>query len=152
MLFESGLMEKRDYQTYMSLFQNMSNFMKKPNIIVHLDVSPQESLRRIRERSRGCETGITLEYLTALHRGYEAFLNDISKIIPVIKVNYEQFPTVDAMAEAIADQYAKLSTIRYVFYDRPEGPVAAKEEAVVKAEKAEQAAAEAAAAPVAESA
>jgi hypothetical protein len=32
---------------YLSLFKNMSNFMKKPNIIVHLDVSPEESLRRI---------------------------------------------------------------------------------------------------------
>ena len=40
MLRNAGLMEERDYQTYVSLFQNMSNFMKKPNIIVHLDVSP----------------------------------------------------------------------------------------------------------------
>ena len=38
--------------------------MKKPNIIIHLDVTPEESLRRIKMRSRGCETGITLEYLT----------------------------------------------------------------------------------------
>ena len=38
MLRDSGLMDERDYQTYVSLFQNMSNFMKKPNIIVHLDL------------------------------------------------------------------------------------------------------------------
>ena len=56
-----GFQDERDYQTYVSLFNNMSNFMKKPNIIVHLDVSPAESLRRIKMRERGCESGITLE-------------------------------------------------------------------------------------------
>jgi deoxyadenosine kinase len=70
-------MEEREYQTYRSLFSNMSNFMsvavccqladlcrKKPNLIVHLDVSPEESLRRINMRNRGCESGIPLAYLT----------------------------------------------------------------------------------------
>ncbi len=33
MLRDSGLMDERDYATYVSLFQHMSNFMKKPNII-----------------------------------------------------------------------------------------------------------------------
>jgi hypothetical protein len=42
MLRDSGHMEERDFRTYMELFSNMSNFMKKPNIIVHLDVSPEE--------------------------------------------------------------------------------------------------------------
>ena len=50
MLRNSGLMDERDFQTYQSLFNHMSNFMKKPNIIVHLDVSPEESLRRIKLR------------------------------------------------------------------------------------------------------
>mgnify|MGYP000394769600 CR=1 FL=1 len=63
MLCRAGHLEKRDYQTYISLFNNMSNFMKKPNIIVHLDVSPEESLRRVHMRSRGCESGMTLEFL-----------------------------------------------------------------------------------------
>lgn len=42
----TGHMSERDFNTYMELFNNMSNFMKKPNIIVHLDVKPEESLRR----------------------------------------------------------------------------------------------------------
>lgn len=29
----------------LQLFGNMSNFMKKPNIIVHLDLTPEESIR-----------------------------------------------------------------------------------------------------------
>ena len=114
MLRDAGLMSERDYQNYVSLFQNMSNFMKKPNVIVHLDVSPQESLRRIHSRSRGCESGITLEYLTNLHAAYEHFIAQISKIIPVIKIDYESFHSVDEMASVIAREYESLSNIRNV--------------------------------------
>ena len=92
----------------------MSNFMKKPNIIVHLDVSPEESLRRIRLRDRDCENGITLEYLQGLHAAYEEFIADISKVIPVIKVNYSEFRTAEEMAEKIAQEYEQIANIRTV--------------------------------------
>jgi deoxyadenosine/deoxycytidine kinase len=67
MLYQSGQMEERDYATYRELFSSMSNFMRRPNLIVHLDLTPQESMRRINERNRGCESGISIEYLTALY-------------------------------------------------------------------------------------
>ena len=50
MLMEQGLLEKRDFETYRALSENMANFMKRPNLIVHLDVSPEESLARIKSR------------------------------------------------------------------------------------------------------
>ena len=119
MLRNAGLMDERDYQTYVSLFNNMSNFMKKPNIIVHLDVSPEESLRRIRLRDRACESTITLEYLTGLHAAYEEFISEIARQIPVIKVNYSQFRTADEMAEKIAEEYERIANIRHVEFSGP---------------------------------
>lgn len=74
---------------------------KKPNLIVHLDVSPEESKRRIDMRSRECESGISVEYLRNLYAAYEEFIEDISRIIPVIRVNYERFRSADEMAEMI---------------------------------------------------
>ena len=35
MLRDSGAMDQRDFETYMELFSNMSNFMKRP--AAHLD-------------------------------------------------------------------------------------------------------------------
>jgi len=58
MLRDSGLMTERDFQTYRELFSHMSNFMRRPNLIVHLDLSPEESLRRIRLRKRECEVSV----------------------------------------------------------------------------------------------
>jgi len=116
MLKDSGHMDDRDYKTYMELFQNMSNFMQKPNIIVHLDVSPEESFRRIKMRSRDCESGVPLEYLKALHAAYEVFIQDISRVIPVIKVDYREFQTAEEMAKVIKTEYAKIANIRTVTF------------------------------------
>jgi deoxyadenosine kinase len=84
-------MEERDYRTYLELVNNMANFMRKPNLIIHLDVTPEESLRRIKQRGRTMELGITIDYLNDLHRAYEEFIGNISRVIPVIKVNWTTF-------------------------------------------------------------
>ncbi|GIQ89919.1 hypothetical protein KIPB_012534, partial [Kipferlia bialata] len=43
-LADGGNIEKRDYHTYLRLFKNMSTFMRHPDFIVHLDVSPEETM------------------------------------------------------------------------------------------------------------
>merc|ERR1712048_1386049 len=108
MLRDSGHMDDRDFKTYMELFQNMANFMKKPNVIVHLDLTPEESYRRIQLRKRECESGIPLEYLKSLHAAYEVFIADIARVIPVIKVDYSRFRTAEEMAQVIKQEYAKI--------------------------------------------
>lgn len=107
-------MEKRDYETYCNLFANMSNFMKKPNLIVHLDVTPQESLERIKLRNRSCESNIPIEYLQALYVAYEEFLQEVSRVIPVLKVNYNTFKTAEEMAQMIKREYTKMKMIHTV--------------------------------------
>ncbi|HEX9733985.1 MAG TPA: deoxynucleoside kinase [Thermoanaerobaculia bacterium] len=112
MLASSALMDERDYRTYVTLFRHMSNFMCKPNVIVYLDVPPEESLARIRGRGREMEQGITLDYLRALYEGYEEFVDDISRVIPLIRVDYGRFPTVEEMAEVIRHEYLDHSFLR----------------------------------------
>jgi hypothetical protein len=56
------------------LFCSRRFFAARPNIIVHLHVTPEESLERIKQRSRGCESGVSLEYLRALYTAYEEFI------------------------------------------------------------------------------
>ncbi|MBL9013061.1 MAG: deoxynucleoside kinase [Myxococcales bacterium] len=114
MLAKTGLMDERDYKTYVQLFRNMSNFMCKPSVIVFLDVSPEASAERIRLRSRGVESKIELGYLRALHEGYEEFIESISKVIPVIRIDYEKFATAEQMAEVIKREYLDASFLRRV--------------------------------------
>jgi len=114
MLVGLGLMEERDYRTYQSLFQHMSNFMCRPNVIVYLDVSPERSMERIELRSRGVESGISMDYLKALYQGYEEFIADISRLTPVIRVDYDRFRTVEEMADVIQREYLDANFLREV--------------------------------------
>jgi deoxyadenosine kinase len=114
MLAKTGLMDDRDYRTYVQLFRNMSNFMCKPSVIIFLDVSPESSAARIRARSRDVESKIELGYLHALYEGYQEFIASISKVIPVIRVDYERFATAEEMAEVIRREYMDVSFLRQV--------------------------------------
>lgn len=121
MLVKLGLMEERDYRTYLSLFKHMSNFMCRPNVIVYLDVTPERSMSRIRMRSRDVETGISLEYLTALYEEYEAFITDISKTVPVIRVDYDRFRSAEDMAAVIEREYLNAAFLRQVTWTPTHG-------------------------------
>ena len=71
---------------------------------------------------------MSIEYLKALHAAYEAFIRDIARVIPVIKVDYSKFRTAEQMAAAIKIQYAAISNIKHVglanFKDHPKQPPA----------------------------
>jgi deoxyadenosine kinase len=92
------------------------------NLQVHLDLSPEESMARIKMRARDCETTISIEYLRSLHHAYETFITEIAKIIPVIKVDYSRFRTAEDMAAAIKREYEDIANIRHVTFDQ-HGPV-----------------------------
>ena len=128
MLADDGLMDRRDYETYLSLFTTMAHFMQKPDVIVYLDVTPEESLQRIRMRKREVESGMTLEYLTKLHAAYQDFLADVSRSVHVIRVDYSQFRTAEEMAAEIARQHAANLHISHVRWAAPAGQTAAIEE------------------------
>lgn len=101
MLRESGMMEELDFNTYVSLFRNMTNYLHRPDVIIYLDVEPEEALRRINMRSRGCENSITLDYLYDLRDGYEDWLKDISGRIPVIRINWNDFGNTNEVIKLI---------------------------------------------------
>lgn len=127
-------MDERDYKTYISVFNNMSNFMRKPNVIVsniyclhsksfyfiqvHLDVTPEESMKRIQLRGREMEKNISMDYLKKLYEYYNDFLQEISKVIPVIKVNWNEYQDVEEMASIIKKEMEEIQNIRTVTFNK----------------------------------
>ena len=101
MLHEDSLMESLDFRTYVELFRNMTNFLHRPDVIIYLDVEPTEALRRVQERSRNCETGITLEYLTKLKKGYEEWLSDVQGRIPVLRLDWNEYQNTERVIEQL---------------------------------------------------
>lgn len=113
-LVNQGLLDERDYRTYLDLFRHMSNFMCRPNVIVYLDLSPASSMSRIKQRSRDVESGISMAYLEALRNEYESFIADISRTVPVIRVSWEEYRDVEEMARVIEREYLQGSFLRTV--------------------------------------
>eukprot|EP00824_Muranothrix_gubernata_P004652 TRINITY_DN15965_c0_g1_i1.p1 TRINITY_DN15965_c0_g1~~TRINITY_DN15965_c0_g1_i1.p1 ORF type:complete len:239 (+),score=42.02 TRINITY_DN15965_c0_g1_i1:24-719(+) len=116
MLRDAHLMEDRNYRTYIALFNNMSSFMKRPNLIIHLDVTAEESLERIKSRGRACEQSISLDYLKNLRSAYEDFIREISRVIPVIRVRWDQFHNAEEMAQTIKKEYTAMQNVRLVHF------------------------------------
>jgi deoxyadenosine kinase len=83
-------------------------------VIIYLDVSPDSSAERIRMRSRDVESKIPIAYLQALYDGYQEFIASISKVIPVIRIDYERFATAEEMAEVIKREYLDASFLKQV--------------------------------------
>ena len=70
-----------------------------------LDLTPESSLARIKMRNRQVEAGVKIEYLRALHGAYRDFISDISRAIPVIRVNWEEFRDAEEIASMIEQEY-----------------------------------------------
>ena len=82
--------------------------------IIYLECSVEESIRRIKRRNRDCEKEISVEYITALKKSYDDFIKFISKSIPVIKVNWEEFKSADEIAKKIYNEYLSMYQIRTI--------------------------------------
>ena len=113
-LRDMDLMDPRDYETYVNLFRNLSNFMCRPHVIVYLDVSPETSMDRIHQRDRSCESTVDIDYLKRLYDNYEDFLQDISRLIPVLRVKWEEFLDVEPLADAITREYVRGTFLREI--------------------------------------
>ncbi len=77
-LYEMGLMETRDYNSYKDLFELMSSFIQPPDLLIYLRASVSTLVRQIQKRNRDYEQSIRLDYLQALNRYYEEWISGYS--------------------------------------------------------------------------
>ena len=70
-LYRSGAISKRDYQTYMELYQTMGKALQPPDLMIYLRCSVKAIRKRIRSRGRESEQNIPLPYLKKLNVLYE---------------------------------------------------------------------------------
>lgn len=111
MLKEDGLMEDLDFKTYCQLFNNMTNFLHRPDVIIYLDVEPEEALMRVKTRSRDCETDLPIEYLRKLKKGYEEWLDDLRGRIPIIHLDWNTFQDTDYIVSKIQEALRTKQTL-----------------------------------------
>jgi len=105
-LHEMGDMSKRDWDNYCALFEIMTSYLKKPDLILYLRASVDTLLTRIKKRSRGFESNISPEYIYRLNISYERWIKRIRGQAPVKIVetdNFNIFEDTDQLEELLLD-------------------------------------------------
>jgi deoxyadenosine/deoxycytidine kinase len=78
-LHKQGFMSDRDYENYQDLFKAMTDYLRKPDLIVYLKASTWTLISRIRKRGRDFEKRITTEYLYQLNEAYEHWIKRLQE-------------------------------------------------------------------------
>jgi len=78
-LYDMGLMNRRDFDNYESLFELMSSLVQPPDLLVYLRASIPTLVNQIQMRGRSYENNIRLDYLKRLNERYEAWIQSYKK-------------------------------------------------------------------------
>lgn len=74
-LADMGLMERRDFENYLTLFQSVISQVKAPDLLIYLKASIPTLVEHIQMRGRDYEGSISLEYLKRLNDRYDSWIN-----------------------------------------------------------------------------
>jgi deoxyadenosine/deoxycytidine kinase len=69
-LRDMDLMTERDYDNYRKIFDNITSFIKPPDLLIYLQASVPTLVNNIQRRGREYEIGIRLDYLSKLNEKY----------------------------------------------------------------------------------
>lgn len=93
---QMGNISDRDYQTYMELFEQMTDLVKYPDLMIYLKSSVPHLVSNIQKRGRSYEQTMRIEYLSNLNSMYEDFINNKYKgrtlTIEVDNLDFEHNP------------------------------------------------------------
>ncbi len=78
-LHRMGLMSSRDWDTYMRIFDLVTNLVPQPDLLIYLRASIPTLITQIRRRGRDYEMNIDEDYLRRLNEKYEHWITDIYK-------------------------------------------------------------------------
>lgn len=90
--YQMGHMNERDYETFMELFEQMTDIVGYPDLMIYLRASVPHLVKNIQKRGRDYEQTMPLEYLSNLNERYEDFIfNKYKGKLLVINANDMDF-------------------------------------------------------------
>jgi deoxyadenosine/deoxycytidine kinase len=102
-LHDMGLMTTRDYENYRAIFDNMTSYIKPPDLLVFLRASVPTLVNNIQRRGRDYESGIRLDYLSKLNEKYQKWINGykLGKLLVIDKDALDFANSTEDMATVV---------------------------------------------------
>lgn len=72
--YAMGNLDSRDYETYMELFEDMTDSVSYPDLMIYLRSSVSHLVANIEQRGRDYEQRMPLDYLESINSRYEDFI------------------------------------------------------------------------------
>ncbi|MBS1616600.1 MAG: deoxynucleoside kinase [Bacteroidetes bacterium] len=88
-LYDMGLMTKRDFDNYTSLFGTLTQMVNPPDLLIYLKASIPKLVDQIQMRGRDYEENIRLDYLKRLNGFYERWITSYTAG-PLLIVDVDQ--------------------------------------------------------------
>lgn len=96
MYLEHGYLNPEEYAVYNNLLNTLLEHVDPPKLLVYLQVSTNEAIRRIHKRGRPDEIEVEREYWDLLNKFYEANYQDFNMakllVLKVDKLDYVHIP------------------------------------------------------------
>jgi deoxyadenosine/deoxycytidine kinase len=102
-LHDMGLLTTRDYENYRAIFDNMTAYIKPPDLLVYLKASVPTLVNNIQRRGREYESGIRLDYLSKLNEKYQKWIGGykLGKLLIIDKDAIDFANSTEDMATVI---------------------------------------------------
>lgn len=102
-LSDMGLMNKRDFENYTSLFNTLIKMVEPPDLLIYLKASIPKLVDQIQKRGREYEENIRLDYLKRLNEYYNKWIDnyDAGKLLVIDIENLDFTENSEDLAEVI---------------------------------------------------
>lgn len=91
-LFSSGMLNDRDYATYLNLYNSMIQHIQAPDLLVYLKADTPKLVNQIQKRGRDYENAIRIDYLKNLNLHYTDWIGKYKEgKLLVVDVNDRDF-------------------------------------------------------------
>jgi len=92
-LYHLGNLSERDYQSYRHVFDLVVAGLPRPDLLLYLQAPVPVLFRRINQRGRAIETGITTDYLALLETFYKEWIQAFD-LCPVLTIRADDLDFV----------------------------------------------------------
>lgn len=89
--YDLGNLSRRDFETYMQLFEVMASMAGEPDLLIYLKSSIEHLVFQIQKRGREYEQSMSLDYLAGLNERYEEWISGYKGRLLVIDADNLDF-------------------------------------------------------------
>ncbi len=85
---DMGNLSARDFDTYMTLFEQMMSLVKVPDLLIYLKASVPHLVSQIEKRGRDYEKNMSIDYLAGLNKRYDEWIAHYKGQVLTIDVDH----------------------------------------------------------------